>query len=134
MEKSYRIKKICGDIFVIKSLLFLYRYLTVRTCSSVLLKRKRRGAYTASYGSTLRSISGSCKRRARRSSARTMPILFISRACRADARATRTLKNCRLYIGKIFGTYRNCDSAVIFTFQRNISNGLIFHPSIEFQI
>ena len=41
LEKSYRIKKICGDIFVIKSLhfffFFLYRYLTVRTCSSVLL-------------------------------------------------------------------------------------------------
>lgn len=102
LEKSYWIKKICGDIFVIKSLLFLYRYLTGRTCSSVLLKWKRRGAYTASYGSTLRSISGSCKTRTRRSSARTMPILFISRACRADAKATRTLKNCRLYIGKIF--------------------------------
>lgn len=56
LEKSYWIKKICGDIFVIKSLLFLYRYLTGRTCSSVLLKWKRRGAYTASYGSTLQAL------------------------------------------------------------------------------
>ena len=41
LEKSYRVKKICRDISVIKSLVFLffffsflYRYLTVRGCGS----------------------------------------------------------------------------------------------------
>lgn len=91
-------------------------------------KRKRRGAYTASYGSTLRSISGSRGTRARRSSARTMSVLFISRACRAGAKATRiSKKNCRLYAESVLYTFRWTFRFLV-TF---ISQKTIFHLSIR---
>lgn len=96
-------------------------------CSSVLLKRKRRGAYTASYGSTLRSIVWLLWNTGVQIPLHARCRSSSSRVRRADAKATKISKNINVIHGGnyLWIIFVNCLPCFILLFLKNITMDFI---------